>query len=751
VTVYRWVQTFTSEFIDSARPARHAAGDRWFVDETYVKVAGRWTYLYRGIDQHGQVVDVMLSIQRDLAAARAFFVKALKVGTVPLEVSTDRAASYPRVLDELLPQALHTVQQYSNNPVEADHGRLKARLRPMRGLKRHRSVRTVAAGHAFVQNLRRGHYDIATERPSTNGSSLPSASLPSASEPDPTAARISHLAATKSQRNSALAVAFPPGRPRRHTEAMAGDPWHELARGGRSALIVASDKYQDPGFSELRAPAADADALAAVLSDPEIGGFDVRTLLNEPTHVVTEAVEEFLTDRSPDDLLLLHFSCHGIKDQEGELYFAMANTRLRLLGATAVAADFVNRRMTQSRSRRIVLFLDCCYAGAFDRGMRARATKVMDLEERFGGRGRAVITASGAVEYAFEGDRLTESGDPAPSVFTTAMVRGLTTGEADRDQDGYVDLDELYDYVYDAVREVTPHQTPGKWTFGVQGDLVIARRSTPVTEPAVLPPELQHSIDSPLAGVRAGAVDELARLLSGRHQGLALAARRALETLTDDDSRTVVAAATAALGGSPVGSPNTAPTEATGPAPPTGPTGTAATTGPTRRPPTVVTPGHSREPTTPRTRPRRRLWPASNRARVILTALAAAVLLVGGAVTWRVLGQAGHSTTIPASFDGAWLGRGPDGAEFTATLGKDLHLGRLASGASSCYGGLLTVRDATDSQLTMRFTPEVEPGKCNPWTVVFTHLSGGRLKMAVDPDSSVDYQQQFEVPMTRQG
>ena len=87
-----------------------------------------------------------------------------------------------------------------------------------------------------------------------------------------------------------------------------------------------------------------------MLSDPEIGGFEVRTLPNEPAHVVNEAVEEFLTDRSPDDLLLLHFSCHGIKDQEGELYFAMTNTRLRLLGATAVAADFVNRRMTQSRS-----------------------------------------------------------------------------------------------------------------------------------------------------------------------------------------------------------------------------------------------------------------------------------------------------------------------------------------------------------------------------------------------------------------
>ena len=112
----------------------------------------------------------------------------------------------------------------------------------------------------------------------------------------------------------------------------------------------------------MRAPAADAAALDAVLSDPEIGGFDVRTLMNEPAHVVNEAVEDFLSDRSPDDLLLLHFSCHGIKDQGGELYFAMTNTKLRLLGATAVAADFVNRRMDQSRSQRIVLFLDCCYA-----------------------------------------------------------------------------------------------------------------------------------------------------------------------------------------------------------------------------------------------------------------------------------------------------------------------------------------------------------------------------------------------------
>jgi transposase, IS6 family len=166
VTIYRWVQRFTPEFIEAARPCRHSPGDRWFVDETYVKVASNWTYLYRAVDQYGQVIDVLLSTRRDWAAARRFFTRALLVGTAPAEVTTDRAPVYPRVLDELIPSALHVVGQYANNPVEADHGRLKARLRPMRGLKRHRSARILAAGHAYVQNLRRGHYDIATGVPS---------------------------------------------------------------------------------------------------------------------------------------------------------------------------------------------------------------------------------------------------------------------------------------------------------------------------------------------------------------------------------------------------------------------------------------------------------------------------------------------------------------------------------------------------------------------------------------------------------
>jgi hypothetical protein len=127
--VYRWVQRFTPLFADAARPLRHATGDRWFVDETYVRVSGRWRYLYRAVDQYGQVIDVMLSEQRDTAAARRFFIGALRYGPAPVEVTTDKAGPYLRVLDDLIPAAAHVTEQYDNNPIESDHARLKARLR----------------------------------------------------------------------------------------------------------------------------------------------------------------------------------------------------------------------------------------------------------------------------------------------------------------------------------------------------------------------------------------------------------------------------------------------------------------------------------------------------------------------------------------------------------------------------------------------------------------------------------------------
>jgi transposase-like protein len=165
-TIYRWVQRFTPLLAEAARPCRHTVGNRWQVDETYVKVAGRWRYVYRALDQFGQVIDVFVSPRRDATAARQFFQQAIGATRVtPAEVVTDQAATYPIVLDEVVPAAWHRTEQYANNHIEADHGRLKARLRPMRGLKQDRSARTVIAGHAFVQNVRRGHYELAVEAP----------------------------------------------------------------------------------------------------------------------------------------------------------------------------------------------------------------------------------------------------------------------------------------------------------------------------------------------------------------------------------------------------------------------------------------------------------------------------------------------------------------------------------------------------------------------------------------------------------
>ena len=130
-----------------------------------MRVAGRWRYVYRAIDQFGQVIDVFVSSRRDTKAAHRFFERAIATTKItPAEVTTDQAPVYPAVLEDLLPAAWHRTDRYANNRVECDHGRLKARLRPMRGLKQDRSARVIIAGHAFVQNLRRGHYELAVDR-----------------------------------------------------------------------------------------------------------------------------------------------------------------------------------------------------------------------------------------------------------------------------------------------------------------------------------------------------------------------------------------------------------------------------------------------------------------------------------------------------------------------------------------------------------------------------------------------------------
>jgi transposase-like protein len=118
VTIHRWVRRFTPILAEAARCARHAIGSRWQVDETYVKVASCWRYVYRAVDEDGQVIDVYVSSRRDSGAARRFFDRALTTAVVaPVEVATDQAAHYLRVLEEVVPQAWHRIEPYANNRI----------------------------------------------------------------------------------------------------------------------------------------------------------------------------------------------------------------------------------------------------------------------------------------------------------------------------------------------------------------------------------------------------------------------------------------------------------------------------------------------------------------------------------------------------------------------------------------------------------------------------------------------------------
>ena len=194
--------------------------------------------------------------------------------------------------------------------------------------------------------------------------------------------------------------------------------------GQRVALLVAFDQFADPRLSELRAPQADIDALSAVLSDPDLGGFAVERLVNGTSQEFRLAVLRLFGQRDPDDFCLLHISSHGLKDASGELYLATRDTQREYLDATSVEATYVRRQLDRSRAGAGVVLLDCCYGGAFERGMATRADGDVDLSGALvavnEGRGRAVMTASTAIEYAFEGTEL----HPGARIRTVGLHRG---------------------------------------------------------------------------------------------------------------------------------------------------------------------------------------------------------------------------------------------------------------------------------------------------------------------------------------
>jgi formylglycine-generating enzyme required for sulfatase activity len=316
----------------------------------------------------------------------------------------------------------------------------------------------------------------------------------------------------------------------------------------RLALIIANSDFEDEKLCRLKTPIRDAEALAAVLDDPDIGDFDVTLLIDEPEPLVRRRIARLYHRRKRSDLLLLYYSGHGIRDAHGDLYLATRDTEMDIAGATALSASFVRGQIDRSNSRRKVVVLDCCHSGAFA-GAKSALGDSVGTEDAFAGSGygRVILTASDALELSWEGDEWL--GEGRPSVFTNFLVEGLRTGKADLDGDGKIVLDELYKYVYERVMTSGyAKQTPHRWAQQVEGQIVVARSPRLPSRTTGLPPDLQRAVESPVSWMREGAVSGLERLMRGREGEMARTAREALERLAGDENPRVAAAAARALG-----------------------------------------------------------------------------------------------------------------------------------------------------------------------------------------------------------
>jgi hypothetical protein len=313
------------------------------------------------------------------------------------------------------------------------------------------------------------------------------------------------------------------------------------------ALIIGNTEYIDPGLAQLTAPGKDAEDFARVLKDPNICGFDdVRVLLNQLSSTVIEAMDEFFDQKKPDDLLVLFFSGHGVRDELGSLYLAVKNTIRSRLRSTAIKSDYIREVMDQSRSRRQVLILDCCNSGAFAHGAKGEIGGAMGMLSAFQGYGRYVLTASDATQFAWEGNQVI--GETENSLFTHFLVKGLE-GEADSDGDGKITVDELYDYAFEQIVRLTPKQKPNKSATKQEGEIVLRQITRLIDiKPVSLPQELIEATEDVRTFVREGAIQQLDKLLRGKNLGLARSARETLERIErEDDSRRVSQAATQAL------------------------------------------------------------------------------------------------------------------------------------------------------------------------------------------------------------
>ena len=239
----------------------------------------------------------------------------------------------------------------------------------------------------------------------------------------------------------------------------------------REALLIASSEYEDPKLNALAAPSNDAKLLGSIL-ESAVGDFSLRQLINPTSWEAARAVEEFFNARSFDDTLLFYFSGHGLKTDDGSLFFATTDTRQGTLRSTSLPSGLVRDVMKDSGSDRQIVVLDCCYGGAFSRGFKG--DQAIDARADLDGFGRVVLTASNSLEFAWQEEDGQESLSKS-STFTRALVEGLEDMSADIDGDGQVTADELHKFARKRLLAVGAKQTPTISSAGLEGELVIGR------------------------------------------------------------------------------------------------------------------------------------------------------------------------------------------------------------------------------------------------------------------------------------
>jgi hypothetical protein len=238
------------------------------------------------------------------------------------------------------------------------------------------------------------------------------------------------------------------------------------------ALLIGISEYGE-GLTGLPGTQADLQRMQRVLQNPQVGGFDAVDVLPNPDRTRMEmAIEQLFSDnRTRDDLILLYFSGHGVRDDNGTLYLATRITAKtsqgRILTSTAVPATALQGYMSQSRSKRQVLILDCCFSGAFAQDMKAKDDAAIDVKTQLGGEGRAVLTSSTATQVSYEKEGV--------SIYTQYLVQGLETGAADRNDDGKITVDELHEYAKEKVQEAAPTMQPEIYAVREGYKILIAR------------------------------------------------------------------------------------------------------------------------------------------------------------------------------------------------------------------------------------------------------------------------------------